>query len=34
MKLYAFSMTFIMLVWAGIAFWGCRELMRALQVTP
>jgi len=34
MRAYAISMTVIMLVWAGVAIWGARELMRALQYAP
>ena len=34
MKAYAISMTVILLVWAGVAFWGARELVRVLEMTP
>jgi len=34
MRLYAISMTAILLIWAGVAYWGFRELSRALQMVP
>jgi len=27
-------MTAILLIWAGVAYWGFRELSRALQMVP
>ena len=34
MKAYAISMTAILLIWAGVAYWGLRELSKALTLTP
>lgn len=34
MKLYAVSMTVILLIWAGVAYWGARELIKVLEMTP
>ena len=34
MRLYAISMTAILLIWAGVAYWGLRELSRAMTWSP
>ena len=34
MKLYAISMTIIFAVWAGVLYWGLRELQHVLEMTP
>lgn len=34
MKAYAISMTVILLVWAGVALWGAREVLKILEATP
>jgi hypothetical protein len=34
MRAYAISMTVILLIWAGVLFWGLRELQKVLVMTP
>jgi hypothetical protein len=33
LRLYAISMTVILLIWAGVLFWGARELSNVLRYT-
>jgi hypothetical protein len=33
-KAYAISMTAILLIWAGVAYWGFRELQKVMEMTP